>query len=70
MRGYLPLLQKDSSSHMHGLAVYVKEGLPFAQDLSLENSADFYLCFRLDLLYSVSYLLFLSITLFAFEYDL
>ena len=23
---------------MHGLAVYVKEGLPFAQDLSLENS--------------------------------
>ena len=22
---------------MHGLAVYVKEGLPFAQDLSLEN---------------------------------
>ena len=27
---------------MHGLAVYVKEGLPFAQDLSLENSADSY----------------------------
>ena len=26
---------------MHGLAVYVKEGLPFAQDLSLENSAEF-----------------------------
>ena len=25
---------------MHDLAVYVKEGLPFAQDLSLENSAD------------------------------
>ena len=70
MRGYLPLLQKDSSSHMHGLAVYVKEGLPFAQDLSLENSADFYLCFRLDLLYSVSYLLFRAITLFAFEHDL
>ena len=28
---------------MHGLAVYVKEGLPFALDLSLENSADSYL---------------------------
>ena len=27
---------------MHGLAVYVKEGLSFAQDLSLENSADYY----------------------------
>ena len=41
---------------MHGLAVYVKEGLPFACDLSLENSADLYLCFRLALLHSVSYL--------------
>ena len=45
VRGYLPLIQKDSSTHMHGLVVYVKEGLPFAQDLSLENSADSYLCF-------------------------
>ena len=44
---------------MHGLAVYVKEGLPFAQDLSLENSADSYLCFRLALLHSVYYLFFL-----------
>ena len=42
MRGYLSLIQKDSSAHMHGLAVYVKEGLPFARDLSLENSADSY----------------------------
>ena len=45
MRGYLPLIRKDSSTHMQGLAVYVKEGLPFAQDVSLENSADSYLCF-------------------------
>ena len=37
-RGYLPLIQKDSITHMYGLAVYVKEGLSFAQDLSLENS--------------------------------
>ena len=44
---------------MHGLAVYVKEGLPFAQDLSLENSADSYLCFQLALLHSVSYFFFL-----------
>ena len=43
VRGYLPLIQKDSSTHMQGLAVYVKEGLlSFAQDLSLENSADSY----------------------------
>ena len=54
VRGYLPLIRKDSVTHMHGLAVYVKEGLPFARDLSLENSADSYLCFRLALLHSVS----------------
>ena len=35
--GYLPLIQKKSITHMHGLAVCVKEGLPFAQNLSLEN---------------------------------
>ena len=27
MRGHLPLIRKDSSTHMHGLAVFVKEGL-------------------------------------------
>ena len=59
VRGYLPLIQKDSITHMYGLAVYVKEGLPFAWDLSLENSVDSYLCFRLALLHSVSYFFFL-----------
>ena len=44
---------------MHRLAVYVKEGLPFAQGFSLKNSADSYLCFRLALLHSVSYFFFL-----------
>ena len=59
VRGYLPLIQKDSITHMHGLAVYVKVRLPFTWDLSLENSADSYLCFRLALLHSVSYFFFL-----------
>ena len=45
VRGYLPLIRKDSSTHMHSLAVYVKEGFLFARDLALENSADSYLCF-------------------------
>ena len=54
-----PLIRKDSSTHMHGLTVYVKEGLPFVRDLSLENSADSYLCFRLVSLHSVSYFFFL-----------
>ena len=44
---------------MHDFAVYVKELLPFAWDLSVENSADSYLCFQLALLYSVSYFFFL-----------
>ena len=52
---YLPLIRKVSITHIYSLAVYVKEELHFAQDLSLENSADSYLCFRLDLLNSVSY---------------
>ena len=44
VRDYLPLIRKDSTTHMHGLTVYIKEGLPFAWDLSLENSADSCLC--------------------------
>ena len=30
VRGCPPLTWKDSITHMHGFAVYVKEGLPFA----------------------------------------
>ena len=44
---------------MCGLAVYLKEGLSFALDLSLENSTDSYSYFRLTLLHSVSYFFFL-----------
>ena len=52
---YLPLAWKDSTTCMHGLAVYVKEGLPFVWDLPLESSADSYLCFRLDFFHSPSH---------------
>ena len=45
VRDYLLLIRQDSSTHIHGLTVYVKEELPFVQDLSLESSADPYLCF-------------------------
>ena len=62
MRDYLPLIQKDSVTHMHALAVYVKEDLPLARDVSLENSADSYLCFRLGLFYLVFYFFFLSLS--------
>ena len=37
----------------------MKEGLPLARDLSLESSADSYLCFGLALFFSVSYFFFL-----------
>ena len=30
VRGYLPLIRKDSNTCMHGLTVYVEQGLPFA----------------------------------------
>ena len=66
VRVYLPLIQKDSSTHMHGLAVYMKEGLPFACDLSLENSSDSYLLSTGFTSLSVLLLFPLSITFFSF----
>ena len=47
---------------MHGLAVHVKEGLPFARVLSLENYVDSYIYFQLALLHSVSYFFFLYLS--------
>ena len=44
----------------------MKEGLSFAWDLSLENSAYSYLCFQLALLYSVSYFFFPLLITFVF----
>ena len=66
VRGYLPLIRKDFITHMHGLAVYVKEVLPFEWNLSLENSTDSYLRFQLAFLHSVHYFFFLyqSLSLF------
>ena len=57
--GNLPLSGKDSITHMHGLAVYVKGGLPFAHEVSLENSKDSCWYFRLALLFLVSYFFFI-----------
>ena len=64
VRDYPPLTRKDSNAH--GLAVFVKERFSFAHDLSLANSADSYLCFRLALLHSVSYFFPLSFTFIYF----
>ena len=51
---------------MHSLAVYVTEGIPFAQDLALENSADSCLCLRLALLLSESYFFFFYLSPFFY----
>ena len=65
-RGYLPLIRKDFGTHMHGLAVYVKEGLPFARDLSLENCR-FLFMFLTGFTSLIALLLFpLLITCFSF----
>ena len=71
MRGYLSLIWKDCSTHVHGLAIYLKEGLPFACKLSVENSADSYLCylcFQLALLHSLSF--FYSLSFFSLHWSL
>ena len=57
VRGYLPLIRKDSSTNMHGLAVYVKR-TSFCMELISRKLCRF-LCFQLALLHSVSYFFFL-----------
>ena len=70
VRGYLPLIRKDSSTHMCGLAVYVKEGLPFARDLSLEILCRFLFMFSTGFTSLSVLLLFpLSITFFSFVHS-
>ena len=62
LRGYLSLIQKDPITYMHVLEVYVKERIPFAQDLSLENSVDLLMFLTSFASLSVLILFSLSIT--------
>lgn len=57
--GYLPINRKDSPNHMHGLGVYVRESLPVSRDFNFEISDQPFMCFRVSLLNSISYLFFL-----------
>ena len=68
VRGYRPLIRKDFSTHAPGLAVYVKEGFPFARDLSQENSKNLLMFLTGSTSFNVLLLLPLSITLFVFAY--
>ena len=58
VRDYLPLIRKDSSTHVYGLAVYVKRVIPLHGNY-LYKTLKILACFRLALLHSVSYLFFL-----------
>ena len=67
MTGYLPLVQKDSITHMHGLAVYVKEELPFWMGLVCRKLCRFLFMFSTGFTsFSVLLLLTLLITFFIF----
>ena len=63
----LPLIWKILLQ-MHDLAVYAEKGLFFARDMSLENYADFYLCFWQSLIHSVFYFFFPHQSLFSSLY--
>ena len=68
VRGYLPIIWKDSITYMHGVTIYVKYGLAFAWDLSLKNYEDS--CLYFDCLYFTHCLLFpLLITFFVFMHS-
>ena len=53
VKDYPLLMWKDSFTYMQALSGYVKDGLPFARDLSLESSEYYYSCFRLTVFHSV-----------------
>ena len=59
--GFSRLISKHDhlNRHMHGLGVYIKEGLPCARETSHEEINSPYMCFRMALLHSTSYLFFL-----------
>ena len=54
VNGYLLLIWKDSTTHMHGLTVYLKEGLPFAQDISLSILTYVFIVYFFFLYWSLS----------------
>ena len=66
VRVYLPLIWKDSVTLMHGLAVYIMDGHPFAWDLPLESSAfyvikEYYISFQCALFYLVLFSLLITV---------
>ena len=68
VRGHLPLFNPKGFCYSYSWTCSLyEEGFPFAQNLSLQKSADSYLCFQLALLHSVSCFC-LSITSLVFRW--
>ena len=60
---YLPIHRKDAG-HMHGLGVYAMSNLPIAREPTLEEDNESYMCFRLALLHSTTYIFLISFAIF------
>ena len=59
--GYSTLITKHDTlgRHMHGLGVYIKQGIPCARDKTYEDPSLSFMCFRMALLHSTSFIIFL-----------
>lgn len=69
VRDYVPLIWKDCVTHMYGFVFYMKEGLPFARNWSLEKLRNL-ICFFNWLCFSDCRTFFsLSTKAFVFEHD-
>ena len=66
VRGYITLIRKDSVTHVHGLAVYVKTGLTYTGLLSRKHCGFFFMFSTGFTSFSVLLLFPLSITFFDF----
>ena len=70
VRFYLPLVQKDSVTHILGLAVYVKERFLFCTGLISRKLCGFLLMFLTGFIWlSFTFVFPLSITFFVFMHD-
>ena len=54
--GYLPLIRKDSNSHMLGLGIYIRKNSPICRETRFESTDYSFMCFRLAPLHSITFL--------------
>ncbi|XP_065680992.1 uncharacterized protein LOC136094820 [Hydra vulgaris] len=54
--GYLPLIRKDSNSHMLGLGIYISKNSPICRETRFESTDYSFMCFCLAPLHSITFL--------------